>query len=320
MSLHFGDTPPAPARARQAQLPSPAEARRIAITHATAIEVRKALEASILNSLVLLLDFPPPAPSASPPPLSLPGPPQPSGPWPASVVRALKHHLRFFTPADYDSLLEERNVAGLCAYTLCAKPPRLCSNAKRSRLVRMADGRWVERKQVERFCGADCARRALWLRVQLSTEPAWVRRDVVAGLAVDEHTGAVTGVELDAASPPASWDEAACGLRLLDEALAARSAATGLWGDADARDVGAVARELAEIGITGVPVSGNGDGRGRSQVTSVHEGGAPCKSPDPNPLMTDIVERRPESEVGIVLPSGGDGAGAIEGYIPSTRS
>lgn len=212
-------------------------------------------------------------------------------------------------------------MAGLCGYALCAKPPRRCGGAQSSRLVRVAGGRWVERKQVERFCGADCARRALWLRVQLSTEPAWVRRGVVAALAVDERTGAVTGVELDAVAPPAAWDEAACGLRLLDEALAARSATTGLWSDADARDVGAVARELAEIGITGVPVSSGGGGYQWSQAASVPEGGVPDnKPPDPNLLMTDIVERPPEREVGIVLPGGGDGAGAIEGYVSSTLS
>ncbi|TGZ85584.1 hypothetical protein EX30DRAFT_27730 [Ascodesmis nigricans] len=114
---------------------TPSEIRRIALHHASAIQLHKSLEASILNSILNLIDLPPPAPLT------------------------FKHHLRFFTPSDYDSLIEERNIENLCGYALCANPPKRVKST--GRLVPVDGGRrWVERKQVERFCGEACGR--LW--------------------------------------------------------------------------------------------------------------------------------------------------------------
>lgn len=56
--------------------------------------------------------------------------------------------------------------------------------------------RFVERVKLERFCSDTCARRGLWLRVQLSDEPSWLRGDVLEGVEVGEK-GEVYGLDLE---------------------------------------------------------------------------------------------------------------------------
>lgn len=186
MSVSFGDTPKSilkPTSKSGQALPSPAEARRIALSHATSLQIRKVLEASALDSLVHLIDFPLHKPSPALQPHLVPA---------RRDVRAFKFHLRFFTPGDYDDLIEERNIVDRCGYALCANPRR--KKKFQSRLARVAGGDWIDKKELEKFCGDECARRALWVRVQLDSEPAWMRGQVVDGAIVDEDTGKVSGV------------------------------------------------------------------------------------------------------------------------------
>ena len=70
-----------------------------------------------------------------------------------------------FQPSDYDALIEERHVNGRCGYTLCANAPR----------KQGPKAPWL-RNKVENWCSDDCAKKALYVKAQLSETPAWERR------------------------------------------------------------------------------------------------------------------------------------------------
>ncbi|KAL1386239.1 Rtr1/RPAP2 family-domain-containing protein [Phyllosticta capitalensis] len=138
--------------------------RQIALHHATLIQQQKDVEAQILDAIVHLLDFPS-SPDADP-----------KRPSPADASQ-FKSLIMNFQPSDYDSLLEERKCAGRCSYALCPKPPKVDKNgAKKKFVVRGRDLQIVDREKLELWCSEDCARRALFVKVQLDEEPAWLRR------------------------------------------------------------------------------------------------------------------------------------------------
>ncbi|KAI5783907.1 Rtr1/RPAP2 family-domain-containing protein [Peziza echinospora] len=142
------------------RLPTPEEAREIALYHANIIQTQKDFEFSILNSIELLLDFPTTANHAS----------KPS----ESDIFEFKKNIQHFRPSDYDDLIEERNIISKCGYALCPEANRRQPTKARFRVLDKGK-RIVETKQLERFCGEDCARRGLWIRVQLSEEAPWQR-------------------------------------------------------------------------------------------------------------------------------------------------
>jgi len=278
MSVPMGDVPKPP---YDPHIPSPVSARLTALMHASSLQIRKELESSILESLVYLVDFP----------LCKPAPPG------TRETQAFKHHLRFFTPNDYDDLIEERNIIACCGYALCAK---LKQSTGKSRLARVAGGDWVERKTVERFCGDECARRALWVRVQLNEEPAWVRTEVVGEAEVDPENGQVSGVDLDSVEPEEGW---VAEIRLLEEAEEAKEA--GVWKEKDERDVRKLAEELQGIGIKD------------AEMLKKRKEKEKEKEKVRDAVLVDVKEREVREKVMVTLPEevGGETA-AIEGYVP----
>ncbi|KAI9817926.1 MAG: hypothetical protein M1832_004546 [Thelocarpon impressellum] len=134
-----------------------------ALHHARLLQDRKDAEAQILSAVVHLLDLPS-SPKADPV--------HPS----AEDAALLRQLLKPFTPSDYDALIEERNIADLCGYALCPQPPVRQKTGARLRIV---DGgrQVVPRRKLEQWCSEACARQALYLRVQLSEEPAWTRAE-----------------------------------------------------------------------------------------------------------------------------------------------
>jgi hypothetical protein len=91
-------------------------------------------------------------------------------------------HLVPFQPSDYDALIEERNVADRCGYALCPRPPkRAPSNAKLHFVETNKGLEIVEKSKLEVWCSEDCARRAMYIKVQLNEEPAWARRGGIGG-------------------------------------------------------------------------------------------------------------------------------------------
>ncbi|KAG5978715.1 hypothetical protein E4U55_006029 [Claviceps digitariae] len=144
---------------------SASDAREIAIAHAQLLQHRKDLETEILDSLVLLSEYPldrSPANSATNPA--------------ASDVSGFKTHIRLFQPSDYDDLIEERNVNELCGYVLCPKPRRKVPGGGKWKLT--ASGDIVKRKDHEQWCSAACAKRALFVKVQLNETAAWERAGI----------------------------------------------------------------------------------------------------------------------------------------------
>ena len=89
--------------------------------------------------------------------------------------KTVEEALKPFQPSDYDSLIEERNINHRCGYVLCPGENRKQNTPSRYRIVTGRDFRVIESKELERWCSDECGRMALYLRVQLSEEPAWTR-------------------------------------------------------------------------------------------------------------------------------------------------
>ncbi|TPX12027.1 uncharacterized protein E0L32_007330 [Thyridium curvatum] len=151
--------PPPPPRSEE-------ETRQIALKHANIIQERKELENTILESILRLTDLPvardPAHSSASPA---------------ARDVEEFKRLVRVFQPTDYDDLIEERNTCGLCGYTLCPKPRKQFPGNGTWKLVNAGtkDFNIVQKKELEKWCSQECARRALYIKVQLNETAAWER-------------------------------------------------------------------------------------------------------------------------------------------------
>ncbi|KAJ9211826.1 hypothetical protein DTO166G4_6599 [Paecilomyces variotii] len=145
----------------------------IAMHHAHRIQAQKDAESLILDRILELVSFPT-APNADPAAPS------------ASDAKALKSALRPFQPADYDNLILERNIEGLCGYALCPREHRKEDPKTKFRIVWGAKGsgaggrgremKVVPKEKLEMWCSDECAERAMYVRVQLTEEPVWERR------------------------------------------------------------------------------------------------------------------------------------------------
>ncbi|KAL8699094.1 MAG: hypothetical protein Q9201_006200 [Fulgogasparrea decipioides] len=157
-SLVPKDAPKAPTNSREEHN------RQLALHHARLIQDRKDIEAQVLAATESLLDLPSSL-NASPA--------EPS----AADTATVKEGLRLFQPSDYDALVEERNINRRCGYTLCPRENRHQNTNGKYRIIidKQKDFKFVETKELEKWCSDECARRALYLRVQLNKEPAWTR-------------------------------------------------------------------------------------------------------------------------------------------------
>lgn len=161
------------------QTRSQADIERIALHHAHIIEQQKQVQAEVFASIETLSDFPPLPPSGPAPPASHPSP---------AAASRFRELVRPFQPGDYDDLMEERNVLGRCGYALCPNPRRsLGPGAGEFKLVNVNRENFniVRRGELERWCSDACARRALYVKVQLSETPAWERVGLVGGMPVE---------------------------------------------------------------------------------------------------------------------------------------
>jgi hypothetical protein len=140
----------------------------IAVQHATVLEHRKRVEKQVLNNIIELMEFPT-SPNADP-----------QRPTPADA-QMFREYILPFQPSDYDSLIEERNIADKCGYALCPRPKGRAPSTARKQFIDTDSGpEIVDRKVLEVWCCDDCARRALYVKVQLNEEPAWLRQGGVA--------------------------------------------------------------------------------------------------------------------------------------------
>ena len=94
--------------------------------------------------------------------------------------------LKPFQPADLDALVQERNIDKKCGYIFCSNPHRKQDTNARCRILQSkGEGKktlkFVDRHLLERWCSDECGKRAMFIRVQLSDEPAWTRADDAGG-------------------------------------------------------------------------------------------------------------------------------------------
>ncbi len=138
----------------------------IARKHAAILEQRRELETAIFQAIEQLTDFPrrrdAPCTSAHPSP---------------EDAAAFTHLVRIFQPGDYDDLIEERNTCGHCGYALCPKPRQTFAGKGTWKLVNAGrkDFGIVAKNELEKWCSSACARRALYIKVQLNETAAWER-------------------------------------------------------------------------------------------------------------------------------------------------
>ncbi|KAE9962273.1 hypothetical protein BLS_000574 [Venturia inaequalis] len=152
----------------ETESPSPRDKRNleIALYHANLIQAQKDVEKEILIALETLIDFPADPSSSSSEPSS-------------ADVESFKNLIQPFQPSDYDELFEERRIADKCGYVFCSNPPKQSGRGGKFKFLggkRLQDFRVVEKQKTECWCSPECAHRALYVRVQLDEEPAWLRR------------------------------------------------------------------------------------------------------------------------------------------------
>ena len=155
--------------------------REVALYHALLLQHRKDVELDILSALETLIDYP-----------LVTAPYDASNPS-SSDAQQFKVLLRPFQPSDYDALIVERNINEKCGYTLCSNHRKTDGSGARFKLIGMhgkaKDFKVVERADIEKWCSEACARRALYVRVQLSESPAWERENYGADVdLLDEPT------------------------------------------------------------------------------------------------------------------------------------
>jgi len=143
-----------------------AEAERIALQHANIIEQQKEIETDVFEAIDTLTEFP----ATRGADLSS------SNPAPDDATQ-FQQLVRLFQPGDYDNLIEERNIQGRCGYALCPDPRRSYKGGGEFKFVNKgrADFSIVRRAELEQWCSEKCARRALYIKVQLNETPAWER-------------------------------------------------------------------------------------------------------------------------------------------------
>ncbi|KAL4927620.1 Rtr1/RPAP2 family protein phosphatase [Aspergillus undulatus] len=145
----------------------------IALHHAHRIQAQKDAQDLILDRILELLTIPS-SPSADPAAPS------------AEDAHKFKSSLLPFQPSDYDNLIQERNIEGLCGYGLCPREHRKENARGTFRITwgakgsgpggRGRDMNIVPREKYEMWCSDECAERAMYIRVQLAAEPVWERR------------------------------------------------------------------------------------------------------------------------------------------------
>ncbi|KAI0489770.1 Rtr1/RPAP2 family-domain-containing protein [Xylaria cf. heliscus] len=173
-------TPPSTSTAQNA--PDP---RQVAIKHARIIHSRREIEDQISDSMIELSKFP----------VTRDAPHNASNPAPTDA-ESFKNLVRLYQPGDYDDLIEERNANGLCGYTLCPNPRSRVSGGSTFKLVNYGrkDFNIIPSRELEKWCSQKCAKRAMYVKVQLNETAAWERAGIPSiqvELLEEEHPSVV---------------------------------------------------------------------------------------------------------------------------------
>ena len=141
--------------------------RELAMHHALVIQRQKDVESAILDSVEALIEYP----------KNTMDPAHPD----SSDIEDVKKHFAAFRPSDFDSVVEERNLDEKCGYVLCPRPRIKQNTSAKYRLLQGQNLRVVKTSELEKWCSKDCAKRALYLRVQLNEASPWERSASVDG-------------------------------------------------------------------------------------------------------------------------------------------
>ncbi|KAI1116935.1 Rtr1/RPAP2 family-domain-containing protein [Nemania sp. NC0429] len=168
----------------------PSDPREVAIRHARIIHSRREVEDQIADSVIELSRYPtirePSYDAANPA---------------AADVESFKDRVRLYQPGDYDDLVEERNANGLCGYALCPNPRSRVRGGSTFKLINYGrkDFNIVPRRELEKWCSQKCARRAMYVKVQLNETAAWERAGI-ATIRIELYEEDRTPVDGDASN------------------------------------------------------------------------------------------------------------------------
>ncbi|KAI0132341.1 Rtr1/RPAP2 family-domain-containing protein [Xylariales sp. AK1849] len=154
---------------KAAKAQAEAKAREVAVQHAHIIHHRQGVEDQVTDTIVALSKYP--LVRESPYSVTNPSP---------SDATAVKSGIRLFQPSDYDDLIDERNCNGLCGYALCPSPRIKLQGGGEWKIVGYGtkDFNIVPKKEIEKWCSTACARRAMYVKVQLNETAAWERAGI----------------------------------------------------------------------------------------------------------------------------------------------
>lgn len=120
----------------------------IALHHARRIQDQKDVQSQILQSIEFLIDVPQ------------------AKVFTREEAQVFISRVQQFQPSDLDDLAEERRIDGRCGYVLCANEPRIKTGNRPS---------WMASQNSTDYCSNECLRKAMYVKTQLSSIPAWER-------------------------------------------------------------------------------------------------------------------------------------------------
>ncbi|ERF69636.1 hypothetical protein EPUS_03628 [Endocarpon pusillum Z07020] len=160
--------------------------RSTALNYARNIQYHKSMQERVLDLIVNTVDLPSHSNADPARPL-------------ASDAALFKRALTLFQPKDYDDIILERNIYEKCGYALCPKPNLKQDRDLRDRTFRsMKQGckfRLNTKEELDKWCSLECAERALFVRLQLRAEPAWLRSTPTEDVRLLEESGQKAATE-----------------------------------------------------------------------------------------------------------------------------
>ena len=136
-----------------------------ALKYARNIQYQKAIVDKVQDLIVDLVD--------------LPSQQQWQGAGPsASDIVLFKNALALLQPKDFDDVILERNIYDKCGFALCTQTKLDLSPVLRDAVFRGMKGssfKLTTKEELGKWCSVRCAEKALFVRLQLSSEPPWAR-------------------------------------------------------------------------------------------------------------------------------------------------
>jgi len=150
-----------------------------AVKHAQDLEYQKSMRNTVLDLIIGIVDLPSHQTANPAKPL-------------ASDVALFKRGLCLFQPSDFDDVVLERNIYDKCGFGLCPHPNTKLPGNSTNRII-WGNGsdptfKVVGKSELEKWCSKECEERALFVRVQLSIEPAWLREQAIEDIKLLDET------------------------------------------------------------------------------------------------------------------------------------